>query len=1534
MNPIIGYKKGAGGGSSAVEAPDSARSISYARVLDLLSEGEIEGPVNGLKSVFLDGTALQNADGTMNFSGATVEFRPGSQDQGYIAGFPAVENEITVGVELRSTTPYSRAATNLDLSAMRIRISTPQFQKADTATGSVGGYRVDYRIEVATDGGAYEVKLRSAFAFKVSAKYERSHRIDLPPARSGWIVRVVRETANANSATIADTMTIESVTEVIDAKLRYPNTALAGMTFDASQFQRVPTRSYHMRGRRIKVPSNYDPTERKYIGAWDGTFKIAYSNNPAWVFYDLALHPRYGMGHRVKSSQLDRYELYRIAQYCDELVPDGKGGQEPRMTCNVYLQTRGDATKVLNDLASVFRGMTYWSQSQVWAVADMPADPVYTYTAGNVIGGKFARQGTGRKTRYTVALVSWSDPANHYQQVVEQVEDRDGKLRYGVRQTEFTGIGCTSQGQAQRFGKFSLLTSRMETQEIAFSVGLDGVFARPGQVVRIADSALAGRPISGRISAVAGRSVTVDRDVVVKPGDTLIANLPSGRNEVRVIQSVAGRVITVSQDWSAAPMAQAVWAVEGADIAIPLYRIVSVAERRDEKTLQFEIRAVQHEPGKFDNIDFGTRIDSRPVSVIPPAVQAAPTNVRVSTYSAIDQGIAVTTMVAAWDAAKGGAQYEIRWRKDNGDWILAGRTGATSFEVPGIYAGQYVVQVVAFNALGLPSLPAFSAVTDLQGKTTPPPVVTMLKTTSELFGVGVEWGFPEGAADTQRSEVWYSQTPDRERAQKLGDFAYPQNRYTMIGLRAGAAFYFWVRLVDRSGNVGGWYPDGAGVYGEASADATPVLGLIAGQVDQSALTAELRAAIDSVPGIAKQASENAAAIVAEAAARSDQIAAESAQRASESKANAEALAREVADRAAAVAAEAQARGAAVSSETEARQSADESLGRRVDEVTAAVGGAAAAVTAEAKARSDADGALGERINAVVAKADGNAASIVEEAAARASADASVARRVDGLEAKWSPAMAGDASGNAGDGSKLVGVYTERDAIADAVSAVGRRVDAVTATVGKTSAFLTVEQTARVNADGALGQRIDVVSASTASNAAAITAESTARTDADGALGRRVDAVTATAGANAAAITAEASARASADAAVAKRVDGIEAKWSPAMAGDAGGAAGDASKLVGVYTERDALADAVSAVGRRLDAVSAVVGRTSAFLTSEQVARVNADGALGQRVDVVSATVTNAAAAIRDETTARAGADEALGQRITTLQATMGDVTASVQQNAQAVATLDGKVQAYYTVKVQMTADGKLYGAGMAIGIDNSGGVPQSQVLFQADRFGLVNVANGKTFVPFVVQGGQTFISQAFIGQGWITTGHIADAQITAAKIQDASITNAKIGYAAIDSAKIQDGAINSAKIQYAAIQTAHIGQAQIDTLRIGPNAVTTLASWGVAGGSQGISPVYTASGGTCMIIVDTSQVTSGTVQYWPVAIAIAVDGVHVKDVTIAPGGNTPAVAYGVAVWQGYLAPGNHTIQCFTIYNGFSGWAPTRTGTINIFEAKR
>jgi predicted phage tail protein len=843
---VVGSGGGKSGDSSsgATESPDSLHSTSFAKVLDLISTGEISGLVNGLQSVTLNGTPLQNADGTLNFGGVTVDFRAGTQTQEPIAGFPSVENEISIGVELKSASPWVRSITDTQLSAVRVRLAVPGFSKTDTSTGSIGGYLVNYAIDVATDNGVFVESLAAAFDGKTTQTYERSHRIELPRASMGWSIRIRRLTPNVNSTTIVDTTNVVSITEVVDAKFRYPMAALVGIQLDASQFQSLPTRAYLIRGRIIRVPSNYDPGNRIYSGPWDMTFKLAYSNNPAWVLYDLLLHDIYGLGRRITESQIDKAELYRIAQYCDEFVSDGKGGLEPRFTCNLYLQSQVAAYQLIQDIASIFHGVAYWAGGQIVISADMPGDPVYTYTQANVIGGKFTRSDSPRNTRYSTALVSWNDNSDGGRQKVEPVVDKEGVRRYGVQQVELTRLGCTSQSEAHRHGLWAVLTSRLEIEAITFSVGLEYLRAAPGRVIRVVDPTRAGRRNGGRIRNAVGRTVTLDKAPIINVGDALTCILPTAVPETRIVASVDGDAVTVTTDWSITPMAESTWSVDNDDLVAQTFRVISVKDKGD---MTYEISALQHEAGKFAYIDSGTRIETPPITVIPPSVQPPPASVAISSYSVIDQGIANTVMTISWPAATSAIAYAVDWKKDDGNWISVPRTGQLSIDVSGIYAGRYNARVRAINPLEIRSAPTYAVETHLSGKTTPPPTVTSLITTALTFGIGLSWGFPaQGASDTQRTEIWYSQTPDLASAVKLSDFAYPQNTHLMMGLAPGKSFFFWARLVDRSENDGAFYPGGAGVNGHVSVDATELLSAIAGQIGKEQLTEQLAGQIDLI----------------------------------------------------------------------------------------------------------------------------------------------------------------------------------------------------------------------------------------------------------------------------------------------------------------------------------------------------------------------------------------------------------------------------------------------------------------------------------------------------------------------------------------------------------------------------------------------------------------------------------------------------------------------------------------------------------------
>ncbi|EGS2003378.1 host specificity protein J [Enterobacter cloacae] len=848
---IKGRKGGSSSSRTPTEQPDDLQSVAKAKILLALGEGEFAGGLTA-RDIYLDGTALENADGSQNFSGVTWEFRSGTQAQKYIQGIPGTENEINVGTEVSSTTAWTRTFTNTQLSAVRLRLKWPSLFKQED-DGDLVGYSVNYAIDLQTDGGTWQTVLNTSVTGKTTSGYERSHRIDLPQAGSTWTIRLRKITADANSAKIGDTVTLQSFTEVIDAKLRYPNTALLYIEFDSSQFNgSIPQISCEPRGRVIRVPDNYDPETRTYSGTWTGAFKWAWTDNPAWIFYDLVVTDRFGLGNRLTAGNIDKWTLYQVAQYCDQPVPDGKGGSgtEPRYTCNVYIQDRNDAYTVLRDFAAIFRGMTYWGDDQIVALADMPRDVDFTYTHANVVDGKFVYSSSTTKSRYTNALVSWSDPANGYADAMEPVFEQELVARYGFNQLEITAIGCTRQSEANRKGRWGILTNNKD-RVVTFDVGLDGNIPQPGYIIAVSDRNLSGRDLGGRLSAVNGRVLKLDRVPSAKAGDRIMVNLPSGITQSRTIQSLYGEMVTVTTAFSELPQAEAVWVIESDELYAQQYRVVSVTDNNDGT---YTITGTNHDPDKYARIDTGAVIDQRPVSVIPPGNQSPPANIAINSFSVVQQNISVETMRVSWGQAQNAIAYEAQWRRNDGNWVNVPRSSTTSFDVPGIYAGRYLVRVRAINAAEISSGWGYSEEKTLTGKVGNPPKPVGFTATGINWGIRLNLGFPANTGDTLKTEIQSTANSDFSDPFLLSDVPYPSAEYTQLGLKAGQEFWYRAQLVDRTGNESG-YTDW--IRGMSNDNADDYLGDIANDFLTSADGKRLTGDIDTnIEGILQNALAN------------------------------------------------------------------------------------------------------------------------------------------------------------------------------------------------------------------------------------------------------------------------------------------------------------------------------------------------------------------------------------------------------------------------------------------------------------------------------------------------------------------------------------------------------------------------------------------------------------------------------------------------------------------------------------------------------
>lgn len=806
-----GGKKSSGSSRTPVEADDTVNSRTMASILDLLGEGVVGGLIDGAKSIFVDGVALQNEDGSFNRSGVTWDFRDGSQDQSPMPGFDFVETPKAVNTQLKTTNAVTVAIDNDDADRVRVIMKFPSLRNIDKKTGDTNGTSVQFKFQLANGNGSFydviaagESSSDVTLTAKKTGVYYRSYEIQLPKPGRAYKVRVLRLSADSNDQYLFNDTWVDSIGEIVDTPMNYPNSVLVGLKVNSEQFgSSMPSRSYLIRGLKIRVPSNYDENTNTYNGVWDGTFKLLSSSNPAWILFDLLTNARYGLGKFVSESMIDLGQLYQIGRYCDEEVDDGFGGKEKRFAINTQITSRQDAYRLIQDIAGAFRGMVFWAGGMVNIMQDSPSDPVMLFTNANVKDGLFTYKGSARKDRPSVALITYNNKQDGYKQNVEYVEDQEAMARYGERKTEAVAFGCTSRGQAHRVGLWLLYTARMESDMITFTAGLDASFLMPGETVLIQNKYRAGKRNSGRIVSFTKNSITLDAPVSLKKSGSFIRIInQEGKIVERDINETGDNITKVTFKTALAtadqPVANGVWTITEPDLVPMRARVVAIAQ--GETPGSFDITVVQNNASKYQAIDNGAALVPENTTVLDPTY-SKPSNLVISegTYLSSPGNLSVKLMLA-WEGKS--PEYWVSWRRsDEGNvsnWQSV-RATEEQYEIVNVAEnGRYDFQLYSVSFGGKKS-EIITAVYQVKGTMTPPGAPTSLTAVGDYRNVVLNWVNPD-SVDLAQINVYASKTNKLDTATLIAQAA--TTTFTHAGLGDNETWYYWIRAVNKRGMVG------------------------------------------------------------------------------------------------------------------------------------------------------------------------------------------------------------------------------------------------------------------------------------------------------------------------------------------------------------------------------------------------------------------------------------------------------------------------------------------------------------------------------------------------------------------------------------------------------------------------------------------------------------------------------------------------------------------------------------------------------------
>ncbi len=1181
----MGSSQKGGGARTPYEAPNTLNSAQNIRIIDAISEGEIAGFAHGnnapFKSIYFDDTPVQNADGSFNFHGVTGYFQVGTPDQSYIPNFDVSERTVSVSANIKKNTPIIRAISDNTVNRLRVTVGVERNAQVQD-NGDTVPANTELVIELVNNSGV-QASRHVLFNEKSSGAFYYDVVFDSLPAVP-FNIRVRRLTADSTSDKVANNTFFASYVEMIDAKLSYPHTALSALKIDSDQFgNSVPRRNYLLRGKLLQVPSNYDPETRTYAGGlWDGSFKTAWSNNPAWIFYDLLTNERYStLARRLTAGDIDKWALYQIAKYCDELVPDGFGGQEPRFVCNAYITDQRQAGELLNDLASVFCGLAVWNGNQISVMQDKHTDPVAVYSNANVVDGEFSYAGASLKAIHTAVHVRYADKHDGYRSKVEYIADDEAVARYGLNIKSVTAFGCDSRGQAVRFGTWILQTELRQQHTVSFSVGREGLKHLPYDVIRIADNDYAGAQLGGRVVAVSGDTITLDRDVAQAVGALLYYVDGKVLKNIKIIAQPKNNQVRVETVISI--KVGDTWGLSG-KVKSRLYRAVSIKENADDGT--YTITALLHDPAKYGVVDESAIFDDAVATL-----HSATPELKNAAISTQDGSIILT-----WDnlTADGSVlDYDIKIYRNNQLYRHIPDAKTAEIALTNLPNGDYRAVIRGRNARGVYSTPLIKGWSINY-------TITGLRTTPKTMAIALDWVLPAIVVSDVVSEVWYGRSQDSSQAQLLAKLPYPQNSYLLTGVAVTDTFYFLVRLVDRRGNSGQFT---TAVIGQADPDPAPIVAQITGAITESVLAQTLldKLSADDATAKASAITETTKQVQAEATARATAIAAEANARANAITASANTQAASLrievgklntAIQAASTTAQANltAKAAELTAKDNELKAQADNLLSQANDLAAQARQLGVKITAVERVNAE----QAQQISTVTAAQGATAAALEEERAARASGDAAEAAARQTLAAEV--------------GKNKAAIAAETKARADADKAEVAARTTLATRVGAAETAISAERTARTNADTAQTRAREALAAELTHTKAALENESKARVDGDKAEATARNALATRMGAAESAIGAERTARTNAIAAETRAREALAVRVGAAESG--------------LSAERTARTNADTAQTAEINTAKARLGTAEGNIGTLQRTVADESRARAEQVNVLTARLGN------------------------------------------------------------------------------------------------------------------------------------------------------------------------------------------------------------------------------------------------------------------------------------------------------------------------